>query len=198
MSVSDYLCLSMYLPHPLPLSLSPTPTHSHSVPSSFFSCPRVPSTHCTRRNAKKYYSALYTGNMKDAPEQSVQRISTFFTSFRYGDRKICSQITFFFFSTISAMLSSLQGRSDSVGEVKVTRSAAAAFGDDLADDSYSVSELSQYREDDGKGGKKRGTSNSKAKDKENFATATLSRKQKSVSRCGQFAGNLSTFQASLF
>ncbi|KAK3763226.1 hypothetical protein RRG08_052560 [Elysia crispata] len=81
-----------------------------------------------------------------------------------------------------------RGRSDSVGEVKVTRSAAAAFGDDLADDSYSVSELSQYREDDGKGGKTRGRTNSKAKDKENFATATLSRKQKSGSVSAQGEG----------
>ncbi|GFN94394.1 myosin-viia [Plakobranchus ocellatus] len=66
-------------------------------------------------------------------------------------------------------------RSDSLSGVVSTQSAAAAFGDDIADDSYSVSELSQYHDDDKKGSKKQGRSAGKGKGAANFTKATLSR-----------------------
>ncbi|RUS81723.1 hypothetical protein EGW08_010530 [Elysia chlorotica] len=71
-----------------------------------------------------------------------------------------------------------KGRSDSVNEVKATQSAAAAFGDDIADDSYSVSELSHYHDDGGKagGGFFRPARRSfPSFSRENFAKAKLSR-----------------------
>ncbi|GFR97178.1 myosin-VIIa [Elysia marginata] len=69
----------------------------------------------------------------------------------------------------------VKGRSDSVTEVKITQSAAAAFGDDIADDSYSVSELSQYHEDGKRAGRKQGRTSSKGKEGGNFTRAKLSR-----------------------